>query len=36
MNRIYPTLEDRLPSPVITDLDGDGTNEILLITHDFK
>ncbi|XP_062582236.1 uncharacterized protein LOC134244004 isoform X2 [Saccostrea cucullata] len=35
-NKIYPTLDDRLPSPMITDLDGDGTNEILLITHDFK
>ncbi|XP_061189984.1 uncharacterized protein LOC133197792 isoform X2 [Saccostrea echinata] len=35
-NKIYPTLDDRLPSPIITDLDGDGTNEILLITHDFK
>ena len=34
--RQFPTLEDRLPLPVITDLDGDGTNEILLVTHDFK
>lgn len=35
-NKLYPTLDDRLPPPIITDLDGDGTNEILLITHDFK
>lgn len=35
-NRQYPTLEDRLPSPIITDLEGDGVNEIILISNDFK
>lgn len=35
-NRQYPTLEDRLPSPIITDLEGDGVNEIILISNDYK
>lgn len=35
-NRDYPTLEDRLPSPIITDLEGDGVNEIILISNDYK
>ncbi|XP_063439714.1 uncharacterized protein LOC134721003 isoform X1 [Mytilus trossulus] len=35
-NRDYPTLDDRLPSPIITDLEGDGVNEIILISNDYK
>lgn len=35
-NKDYPTLEDRLPSPIITDLEGDGVNEIILISNDYK
>lgn len=35
-NKEYPTLEDRLPSPIITDLEGDGVNEIILISNDYK
>ena len=35
-NREYPTLEDRLPSPIVTDLEGDGVNEIILISNDYK
>ncbi|KAJ8302911.1 hypothetical protein KUTeg_019307, partial [Tegillarca granosa] len=32
----YTTPEYVFPSPIITDLEGDGVNEILLITSDFK
>ncbi|XP_046553197.1 uncharacterized protein LOC124262710 isoform X1 [Haliotis rubra] len=35
-NGAYPTDEDRLPPPVITDLESDGVNEIVLITNDMK
>ncbi|XP_021352758.1 uncharacterized protein LOC110449917 isoform X1 [Mizuhopecten yessoensis] len=35
-NAAFPTRRDRVPPPVITDLEGDGVNEILLISSDFK
>lgn len=35
-NKKYPTKSEQLPSPVITDLDSDGVNEIILITNDLK
>ena len=35
-NKEYPMPEDRLPPPIITDLEGDSINEILLMTHDYK
>ena len=31
-----PMAKEALPSPIITDLDSDGTNEIILITNDLK
>ena len=33
-NGFSPTMLDRLPSPVVTDIDGDGTNEIVLATRE--
>lgn len=35
-NKKYPTKSEQLPAPVITDIDGDGINEIVLITNDLK
>jgi len=35
-NQKYPTKSEQLPAPVITDLDSDGVNEIILITNDLK
>lgn len=35
-NKKYPTKSEQLPVPVITDLDSDGINEIILITNDLK
>lgn len=35
-NAAFPTKHDRLPPPIISDLEGDGVNEILLISSDFK
>jgi len=35
-NKKYPTKEEQLPPPLITDLDSDGINEIVLITNDLK
>jgi hypothetical protein len=35
-NREYPNLHERLPSPLITDLDGDGVNEIIIATKEPK
>lgn len=34
VNENYPTSNDRLPSPIITDLESDGINEIILVTND--
>jgi len=36
VNERFPTAADRLPPPIVTDLEADGVNEILLITSDFK
>ena len=33
-NGKFPTDEDRLPLPVVTDLEGDGVNEIVLVSND--
>ena len=35
-NSLFPTGDDRLPSPVVTDLESDGINEVVLITPDLK
>ena len=35
-NGAYPTDVDRLPPPVVTDLESDGVNEVVLITSDMK
>ncbi|XP_050397278.1 uncharacterized protein LOC126815602 [Patella vulgata] len=35
-NGRFPTEEDSLPVPIITDLEGDGVNEIVMITNDLK
>ncbi|GAB1601233.1 uncharacterized protein LOC115216796 [Argonauta hians] len=35
-NGRYPLESEALPSPIITDLDGDGTNEIILLSNDLK
>ncbi|XP_041375556.1 uncharacterized protein LOC121388325 isoform X2 [Gigantopelta aegis] len=35
-NTLFPTDKDRLPSPVVTDLESDGINEVVLITPDLK
>ena len=35
-NKKYPILAEQLPAPVITDLDSDGVNEIVLVTNDLK
>ena len=35
-NKKFPTKAEQLPPPVITDLDSDGVNEIVLITNDLK
>ncbi|KAK3589323.1 hypothetical protein CHS0354_026981 [Potamilus streckersoni] len=35
-NKKYPTLDEQLPHPVVTDLDSDGINEIVLISNDLK
>ncbi|ESO98334.1 hypothetical protein LOTGIDRAFT_159137 [Lottia gigantea] len=36
MNGQFPTEDDRLPSPIITDLESDGVNEIVILTNDMK
>lgn len=36
LNKKYPTKSEQLPTPVITDLDSDGINDIVLITNDLK
>lgn len=36
INGQYPTIDDKLPPPIITDLESDGINEIVLITNDLK
>ena len=28
--------EEKLPAPRVTDLDGDGTSELLILTYDLK
>lgn len=33
-NSKFPTEVDRSPSPIITDLEGDGVNEIVLVSND--
>ena len=35
-NKKYPMTSEQLPAPVITDLDSDGINEIVLVTNDLK
>lgn len=35
-NKKYPIKSEQLPPPLITDLDGDGINEIISITNDLK
>ncbi|XP_052819097.1 uncharacterized protein LOC128244968 [Mya arenaria] len=35
-NKKYPMKDEQLPVPIITDLDSDGINEIILITNDLK
>lgn len=35
-NKKYPTRDEQLPPPLITDIDSDGINEIVLITNDLK
>ncbi|KYQ93659.1 hypothetical protein DLAC_05044 [Tieghemostelium lacteum] len=35
-NSHYPQPYEILPQPIITDLDGDGKNEILYVTNDYK
>ena len=35
-NRAFPREDERLPSPLIIDLDGDGSNEIVLVTREPK
>lgn len=36
INGQFPTINDKLPPPIITDLESDGINEIVLITNDLK
>ncbi|KAH3774066.1 uncharacterized protein LOC127845785 [Dreissena polymorpha] len=35
-NKKYPVKSEQLPPPVITDLDSDGINEVILVTNDLK
>ncbi|KAM9966498.1 hypothetical protein ACTFIR_006716 [Dictyostelium discoideum] len=35
-NSHYPKINEFLPLPIITDLNGDGFNEIIYVTNDFK
>ena len=35
-NKKYPRRDEQLPAPIVTDLDSDGVNEIILITNDLK
>ena len=35
-NGKFPFEEERLPPPIITDLEGDGSNELILITPGLK
>ncbi|CAI9728019.1 Hypothetical predicted protein [Octopus vulgaris] len=35
-NGKYPLENEALPSPIVTDLDSDGTNEIILLSNDMK
>ncbi|KAK5577541.1 hypothetical protein RB653_002484 [Dictyostelium firmibasis] len=35
-NSHYPKINEHLPLPIITDLNGDGLNEIIYVTNDFK
>ena len=35
-NGEYPTEKDQLPPPIVTDLESDGVNEVVLITNDMK
>ena len=32
-NGLFPQDHERLPLPIITDLDGDGVNEVVVVTH---
>lgn len=32
-NRNYPAIDERLPSPIVLDIDGDGINEIIVATR---
>lgn len=35
-NKKFPTKVEQLPAPVITDLDSDGINDVILVTNDLK
>ncbi|KAF2074247.1 hypothetical protein CYY_004457 [Polysphondylium violaceum] len=35
-NSHYPQFFEQLPQPIITDIDGDGKNEIIYVTNDYK
>lgn len=35
-NHVFPGPTERLPAPVITDLEGDGVAEVVVITNDLK
>lgn len=35
-NKKFPTKAEQLPAPVITDIDSDGINDIILVTNDLK
>lgn len=35
-NKKFPTKSEQLPAPVITDLDSDSINDVILITNDLK
>jgi len=35
-NSHYPQFFEQLPLPIITDIDGDGKNEIIYVTNDYK